>query len=105
MIFSEIGKMALSRLRGCKTAMKVLIAGAADFIGFHTAHALRERGDEVMSLDRLNAHGDLALKEAWLASRLPHGGFRFVNVESRISLRALCATAASIRTPTSIRML
>ncbi|WP_446926366.1 NAD-dependent epimerase/dehydratase family protein, partial [Klebsiella pneumoniae] len=34
--------------------MKILVTGAAGFIGFHTANALLARGDEVVGLDNLN---------------------------------------------------
>jgi len=47
--------------------MKILVTGAAGFIGYHTARALLERGDTVVGLDNLNAYYDPALKEARLA--------------------------------------
>jgi len=47
--------------------MKILITGAAGFIGFHTARALIDRGDEVTGLDNLNAYYDVGLKEVRLA--------------------------------------
>lgn len=34
--------------------MKILVTGAAGFIGFHTAKALLDRGDHVVGLDNLN---------------------------------------------------
>ena len=43
-------------------AVKVLVTGAAGFIGFHTAKALLGRGDEVLGLDDLNAYYDPALE-------------------------------------------
>lgn len=48
-------------------AMKVLVTGAAGFIGFHTAVRLIERGDEVVGFDNVNAYYDPSLKEARLA--------------------------------------
>jgi UDP-glucuronate 4-epimerase len=51
--------------------MKVLITGAAGFIGSHVAAKLLERGDDVVGVDNLNAYYDPKLKEARLA-RLQH---------------------------------
>ncbi len=47
--------------------MKILVTGAAGFIGFHTARRLLARGDEVVGLDVVNDYYDPALKEARLA--------------------------------------
>ncbi|CCJ07844.1 NAD-dependent epimerase [Methylocystis sp. SC2] len=47
--------------------MKVLVTGSAGFIGFHTAKALLERGDDVVGFDSVNAYYDPALKMARLA--------------------------------------
>lgn len=44
--------------------MKVLITGAAGFIGFHTAKRLLERGDEVVCVDNFNDYYDPALKSS-----------------------------------------
>jgi UDP-glucuronate 4-epimerase len=46
--------------------MKVLVTGNAGFIGFHTAKALLERGDEVVGFDCVNDYYDPSLKEARL---------------------------------------
>jgi UDP-glucuronate 4-epimerase len=58
--------------------MKFLVTGAAGFIGFHTAKALLDRGDDVIGLDNMNAYYDVTLKEARLAQLTPRDGFTFV---------------------------
>jgi len=47
--------------------MKILVTGAAGFIGSHVAHKLLARGDEVVGLDNLNEYYDVTLKLARLA--------------------------------------
>jgi UDP-glucuronate 4-epimerase len=46
--------------------MKILVTGAAGFIGFHFVNALVERGDEVIGLDSINDYYDVNLKYARL---------------------------------------
>ena len=73
--------------------MKILVTGAAGFIGSHTARALLERGDEVVGLDNLNAYYDPALKEARLARLTPHPNFSFrrIDLADRAAMEALFA--------------
>jgi UDP-glucuronate 4-epimerase len=73
--------------------MKILLTGAAGFIGFHTAKVLLDRGDEVIGLDNLNAYYDVTLKEARLAQLLPRNGFHFVkaSLEDRAAIDRLFA--------------
>ena len=61
--------------------MKILVTGAAGFIGFHTARALLDRGDEVVGLDNLNPYYDVKLKEARLAELAPRNRFSFVEAD------------------------
>jgi UDP-glucuronate 4-epimerase len=61
--------------------MKVLVTGAAGFIGMHVSEVLLARGDEVVGLDNLNDYYDPTLKEARLARLTPHAGFRFVRMD------------------------
>ena len=61
--------------------MKILVTGAAGFIGFHTCQKLLGRGDEVVGLDNLNEYYDVTLKRARLAQLTPQRGFRFVQLD------------------------
>jgi UDP-glucuronate 4-epimerase len=61
--------------------MKVLVTGAAGFIGFHTASALLARGDEVVGIDNMNAYYDVRLKEARLAQLEGRNGFHFIKLD------------------------
>jgi UDP-glucuronate 4-epimerase len=62
-------------------AVKLLVTGAAGFIGFHTARQLLERGDEVLGLDNLNDYYDPALKQARLDFLRNYERFRFVKAD------------------------
>jgi UDP-glucuronate 4-epimerase len=57
--------------------MKILVTGAAGFIGFHTAKRLLERGDEVVGLDNLNEYYDPTLKRARLSRLQDKSNWRF----------------------------
>ncbi len=61
--------------------MKLLLTGAAGFIGLHTARALLERGDEVVGVDDLNAYYDPNLKAARLAILERERTFRFIKLD------------------------
>jgi len=61
--------------------VKILVTGAAGFIGFHTARRLLERGDEVVGLDNLNEYYDVNLKMARLKLLQQEPRFRFVKLD------------------------
>ncbi len=61
--------------------MKILVTGAAGFIGAATAHMLLDRGDEVVGLDNMNAYYDPALKQARLDRLEAKPGFRFTKLD------------------------
>jgi len=72
---------------------KILVTGAAGFIGYHTALRLLERGDTVVGLDSMSDYYDVSLKEARLARLRPHKNFRFehLDVADRDRIAALFA--------------
>lgn len=61
--------------------MKVLVTGAAGFIGMYTAKRLLEAGHEVVGLDNLNAYYDVRLKHWRLEQIKPFENFRFVKMD------------------------
>jgi UDP-glucuronate 4-epimerase len=60
---------------------KILVTGAAGFIGMHVCQRLLARGDEVVGIDNLNDYYEVALKEARLAQLTPQPNFRFVRLD------------------------
>src|SRR5574343_1385889 len=61
--------------------MKVLLTGAAGFIGMHTALALLARGDQVIGIDNLNTYYDPTLKQARLDELAAYPNFRFIRLD------------------------
>ncbi|OGA31403.1 MAG: hypothetical protein A3G80_00010 [Betaproteobacteria bacterium RIFCSPLOWO2_12_FULL_62_13b] len=71
--------------------MKVLVTGAAGFIGFHLVRRLAERGDAVTGVDNMNAYYDVALKQARLErlQALPRFSFIRFDLADRAHCRRL----------------
>lgn len=70
--------------------MKVLVTGAAGFIGFHLTMALLDRDDKVVGVDNLNNYYDPAMKRLRLDEIAKHpkcSNFQFIKAD--ISDRAL----------------
>ncbi len=61
--------------------MKVLVTGAAGFIGHALAHSLCRRGENVVGIDNLNHYYDVGLKQARLQQLEPYENFRFLNLD------------------------
>ena len=71
--------------------MKILVTGAAGFIGSALSIRLLDRGDEVIGIDNLNDYYDPKLKEARMARHLDHPNFTHVNInlEDREGIKKL----------------
>ena len=61
--------------------MKIILTGAAGFIGVHTALRLLARGNTVVGIDNLNNYYDVQLKQARLQKLLPHVNFSFHQID------------------------
>ena len=61
--------------------MKILLTGAAGFIGLHVARLLLERADEVVGIDNLNDYYDPKLKRARLECLKSDTNFRFIKMD------------------------
>jgi UDP-glucuronate 4-epimerase len=61
--------------------MKILVTGAAGFIGYHVCQRLLARGDEVVGLDNVNDYYEVSLKEARLAGLKRQPNFHFERMD------------------------
>ncbi|MDJ0699516.1 MAG: NAD-dependent epimerase [Woeseiaceae bacterium] len=74
--------------------MKILVTGAAGFIGFYTAKRLLDRGDVVVGLDNFNDYYDVSLKEARAAILEPYDNFSMerIDLADRSAMESLFST-------------
>ncbi len=60
---------------------KILVTGAAGFIGFHTSLKLLARGETVVGVDNINDYYDVRLKHGRLEQLVGHPNFRFLQLD------------------------
>ncbi|MHB1230473.1 MAG: NAD-dependent epimerase [Halothiobacillus sp.] len=74
--------------------MRILVTGAAGFIGSSTALRLLARGDSVLGIDNLNDYYDVNLKRARLTRLTAQAGFEFIpmDISDRTAMAGLFAT-------------
>ncbi|MCK5129832.1 MAG: GDP-mannose 4,6-dehydratase, partial [Clostridiales bacterium] len=74
--------------------MKLLVTGAAGFIGFHLSKKLLEAGHEVVGLDNMNDYYDVNLKQSRLEILLKYENFFFekVSLEDREMMKKVFDT-------------
>jgi UDP-glucuronate 4-epimerase len=60
---------------------RVLVTGAAGFIGYHLCLRLLNEGLQITGIDNMNPYYDVGLKEARLARLLSYGNFAFVKTD------------------------
>ena len=73
--------------------MKVIITGAAGFIGYHVAGKLLDAGIAVVGIDNLSPYYDVALKQARIARLEDKAGFAFraLDITDRVAMAGLTA--------------
>ena len=68
----------MNTLRVLDSTKKILVTGAAGFIGFYLAKRLLEQGCHVIGIDNINAYYDIKLKHARLEKLKPFEQFTFI---------------------------
>ncbi|TKB56277.1 NAD-dependent epimerase [Ferrimonas aestuarii] len=61
--------------------MRILVTGAAGFIGYYVSQRLLDAGHQVVGLDNLNDYYDVELKQARLEQLTPHRHFQFIEMD------------------------
>jgi UDP-glucuronate 4-epimerase len=83
--------MDLAASGAARPVKRILVTGAAGFIGFHLAQKLTRRGDRVVGIDNLNDYYDVSLKEGRLKHLRGDASFEFIRADlaDRKALEAL----------------
>jgi UDP-glucuronate 4-epimerase len=83
----------------------ILLTGAAGFIGFHTAKALLDKGDNVIGIDNLNDYYDPQLKRDRLAILKEYPSFKFYkqNIEDPIKIEEKIDTICHLAAQAGVR--
>ena len=78
---------------------RVLVTGAAGFIGFHLSKRLLDEGSRVVGIDNLNAYYDVNLKKARLAILKKYDNFTFhkLNISNRRAMEGLFRVHQKLR--------
>lgn len=93
-----------TNIRDPKTSRKILVTGAAGFIGFHLCKRLLEMGDRVVGIDNLNDYYDVTLKHARLAIIESHQNFTFykLDIADRQAMKHLFAVGEKRTDPSPL---
>lgn len=78
MVGENLANLNIFANKGLK--VKILVTGAAGFIGFHTAKRLLEDGHDVIGLDNLNDYYDVSLKQGRLSILQSIPSFKFLKI-------------------------
>jgi UDP-glucuronate 4-epimerase len=72
---------------------KILVTGAAGFIGFHVSQKLLDRGETVIGIDNLNDYYDVTLKSDRIAQLKNQDNFQFqyLDLSDRLGMEQLFA--------------
>src|SRR5690606_27996864 len=76
----DSGRMNAGSQSATLRGRRILVTGAAGFIGFHVAGRLLDAGVQVLGIDNLNDYYDVSLKQARL-DRLERPGFAFARID------------------------
>ncbi len=83
----------LGNARMIEAGTRILVTGAAGFVGYHVSARLLDAGCVLLGLDNFSAYYDVALKERRAAMLAAHPGFAL----ARVSIDDMASTSAAWR--------